>query len=143
MLISSNKPTISVDEIVEMKRFSQKDTLSRCIGLVLRFTSKCKSAIRKLEINLQPNLNVSEVEGAETALIRSIQSESFANEIHCLSRIESIRKTMKAPLYLKQFNLNLDENYIVHCRSRIGHSIVPDFWTKEIKLDFVYKRKSK
>ena len=72
MLISSNKPTMNVDEIVEIDRFSQKDKLLRCIGWALRFISNCKSAIRKSEVNLEPNLNVSEVEGAETALIRSI-----------------------------------------------------------------------
>ena len=126
MLISSNKPTTNVDEIVEIDRFSQKDKLLRCIGWVLRFISNCKSAIRKLELNLEPNLNISEVEGAETALIRLIQSESFADEITYLSRTESIRKTMKAPLYVKQFNLHLDENSIVCCRSQIGHSIVPN-----------------
>ena len=134
MLISSNKPTMNVDEIVEIDRFSQKDKLLRCIGWVLRFISNCKSAIRKSELNLEPNLNVSEVEGAETALIRSIQSESFANEINYLSRTESIRKTMKAPLYVKQFNLHLDENNIVRCRSRIGHYIVPDSGKRPILL---------
>ena len=48
MLISSNKPTMSVDEIVEIERFSQKDKLLRCIGRVLRLISNCKSAIKAL-----------------------------------------------------------------------------------------------
>ena len=86
MLISSNKPTMSADEIVEMERFSRKDILLRCFGLVSRFISTCKSAIRKSELNLEQNLNVFEVEGAETVLIQSIQSNSFANEIHYLSQ---------------------------------------------------------
>ena len=41
---------------------------------------------------------------------------------------------MKAPLYVKQFNLHLDENNIVRCRSRIGHSIVPDSVKRPILL---------
>ena len=41
---------------------------------------------------------------------------------------------MKAPLYVKQFNLHLHENNIVRCRSRIGHSIVPDSGNRPILL---------
>ena len=110
MLVSSNKQTLSIAKVVEMPRFSQKVKVLRCIGWALRFTSNSKAAIRKSNLNLEPNLKVSEVEKAETVLIQSIQNECFANEIHYLSQTESIRQTMKVPLYVKQFNLYLDEH---------------------------------
>ena len=55
ILISSNKPTMSADGIVEIERFSRIDKLLRCILSVFRFISNCKSAIRKSELNLEQN----------------------------------------------------------------------------------------
>ena len=131
MLITSNKSTTSVDKIVEMERFSQKDKLLRCIGWALRFVSNCKASVEKSNLNFEQKLTVSKVVRAEAILF---QKEAFANDLHHLSKTESIRKTMKTPLYVKQFNLRLDELNIVGSRSRIRHSIVRDTGKRPILL---------
>ena len=72
-----------------------------------------KSAILKSELNHEPWLAVSKVNEAGSMLIKSIQTDCFAKEINYLSLSESVRKGMKTPLYVNQFNLYLDENKIL------------------------------
>ena len=126
MLITGNAPMACIEKIVDLQRFSNKGKLLRCIGWVLRFVSNMKSAILKSDFNHEPTLTVSEVNEAENVLIKSIQNDCFAKEIHYLSLSESVRKGMKTPLYVNQFNLYLDKNEILRCRTRIGKSTVPD-----------------
>ena len=134
MLVSDNKPLISIEKVVDMQRFSSKGRLLRCIGWMLRFISNMKSAILKSELNHEFKLTVSEVNEAGNVLIKSIQNDCFAKEIHYLSLSESVRKGMKTPLYVNQFNLYLDQYKILRCRTRIANSIFPDSSKRPILL---------
>jgi len=134
MSVSSNKSMVSIEKVLDLERFSSKGKLIRCIGWVLRFIAKLRSAGKKHDINVEPMLSVSEVQEAENLLIRSIQNEHFGKEIHYLSLSESARKGMKPPLYVNQFNLYLDQDEILRCRSRIGRSTVSECSKRPILL---------
>ena len=126
MSISSNKSVLCVEKVLDLKRFSSKGKLIRCLGWILRFMANLKSVRKKQDRNVEPILCVSEVQEAEKLLLRSIQNEHFYKEIHYLSLSESARKGMKPPLYVSQFNLYLDQNEILRCRSRVGKSTASD-----------------
>ena len=130
--LESNKGALVVEDDQTYSKYSSTMSVSEDklkvlgIGWVLRFVSNMKSAILKSDFNHEPTLTVSEVNEAENVLIKSIQNDCFAKEIHYLSLSESVRKGMKTPLYVNQFNLYLDKNEILRCRTRIGKSTVPD-----------------
>ena len=134
MSISSNKSVLCVEKVLDLKRFSSKGKLIRCLGWILRFMANLKSVRKKQDRNVEPILCVSEVQEAEKLLLRSIQNEHFYKEIQYLSLNESARKGMKPPLYVSQFNLYLDQNEILRCRSRVGKSTVSDCSKRPILL---------
>ena len=70
-------------------------------------------------------VSVDEINEAEKVLIKSIQSNTFEKEITYLVSSEANRTKLKIPLYVNQFNLYLDDNKILRCRSRIGKCSVP------------------
>ena len=78
------------------------------------------AAIKKEDINREEMVTVSEINQAELVLVKSIQEESFPKEIHYVSSEQPIKRNVKVPLYVSQFNLYLDENNILRCRSRLG-----------------------
>ena len=100
MLMSEYKTLLCVENIVELQRFSNKDKLLRCIGWVLRFISNLKSAIKESAFNFNPTLSVFKVNKAECLLVKSIQKESFAKEIHYLSLTDSEKRGAKPPFTL-------------------------------------------
>ena len=85
MSISSNKSVLCVEKVLDLKRFSSKGKLIRCLGWILRFMANLKSVRKKQGRNVEPILCVSEVQEAEKLLLRSIQNEHFYKEIHYLS----------------------------------------------------------
>ena len=131
---AENRSQPRVDKIVDLDRFSNKGKLLRTVAWVLRFTSNLKAAIKKDDINREEMVTVSEIDQAELVLVQSIQAESFSKEIHYLSSEEPIKRNLKVPLYVSQFNLYLDENNILRCRSRLGKSSILDYSKRPILL---------
>ena len=84
--MSENNTSLCVESIVELQCFSNKDKLLRCIGWVLQFISNLRSTIKESTLNFDPTLSVFEVNKAERLLVKSIQKESFAKQIHYLSQ---------------------------------------------------------
>ena len=134
MSVLNNKSMLCMEKVIDLARFSNKGKLIRCIGWVLRFIANLKSARKKCDLDVEPILNVSELQEAEKLLLKSIQNEHFSKEIHYLSLRESVRRGMKTPLYVSQFNLYLDEDEILRCRSRIGKSTISDCSKRPILL---------
>ena len=134
MSVLASKSMLYMEKVIDLKRFSNKGKLIRCIGWVLRFIANLKSARKKCDLDVEPILNVLELQEAEKLLLKSIQNEHFSKEIHYLSLSESVRRGMKTPLYISQINLYLDEDEILRCRSRIEKSTVSDCSKRPILL---------
>ena len=121
-------------KVIELERFSDKGKLLRTIAWVYRFINNAKSAIKQETVNKEAVLSVSEINSAENALVKFIQMENFETEIKYLLLSPSARNNVKTPSYVNQFNLYIDENGIVRCRSRINKAIMPDAGKRPIFL---------
>ncbi|XP_065067415.1 uncharacterized protein LOC135692987, partial [Rhopilema esculentum] len=114
------------EELIDIMRFNDKGKLVRSFGWVISFFSNLKSAVQGTEINRSEGLSAPEIQRAETVLIRSVQHESFSSEIKYLLSSESGKKGTKTPLYINQFNLFLDKDMILRCRTRVGKSTIAE-----------------
>ena len=120
ILTTENKLPPRLENIIDFDRHSNKGRILRTVAWVLRFVSNLKAAVSKGDINREQIASVSEISQAEMILIRSIQREAFAKEIRYLSSKEALKRNLKVPSYVSQFNLFLDESNILRCRSRLG-----------------------
>ena len=118
MLVSDISSQPRIDKILDLSRFSTKGKLLRTIAWVMRFVSNLKSAREKSQLNKEEQVSVSEANNAENCLIRSIQSEAFSSEIAYLDS----KSTTKPPLRVSQFNLFLDENRVLRCKTRVSNA---------------------
>lgn len=123
-----------IDEVIKLERFSDKGRLLRTLAWVLRFVSNLKHSVQKEEVNKEKMVSVSEVNAAEIMLVRSIQNESFAKEIVYLLSSPTGRNHVKIPLYVNQFNLYLDDNSILRCRTRVSKASIAESSKKPILL---------
>ena len=118
-------------EIIDIDRFSNKNKLVRTFAWVLQFLTNLRN---KGERHHTSNLSMSEIENEEKKLIASIQGEAFEHEIKYLTLRKQEREPGKMPLYVNQFNLYIDEDTILRCRSRISKANVPDDSKRPILL---------
>lgn len=72
------------------------------------------------EVRRNEQLRGHEINLAETYWIRTIQANSFANEIQFLWN-----RNQPKPRQVEQFLLFLDKNQMLHCRRRINNSSLP------------------
>ena len=120
MAITEGSMQPRIHQVVDTSRFSSKGKLLRTIAWVKRFANNLRSKISKQETNIQENLKVAEINEAEILLIRSIQSEAFPKEISYLVG----GAASKPPLHVNQFNLFLDNNNVLRCRTRVGNASI-------------------
>ena len=128
MISAATKAQLS--NVFEMSRFSSKGKLLRTLAWVLRFIKNLKSVVIKKPLNLERQVSATETEDAEKMLIRSIQGDTFRQEIEYLQS----NKGQKPPLYITQFNLFLDEDKLLRCRTRINKASVVESGKQPILL---------
>ena len=116
---SVEKELPRLQNVIQIDRFSSKLKLIRTFSWVLRFVENLKLTVKGEQLNQDLDFSAKELEGAEITLLRSVQSESFTNEILFLTGTQSNTKGFKPTALVKQFNLFLDENGILRARSRV------------------------
>ena len=120
---SSENPAVSrIGEVVDIQRFSTKGKLLRTISWVLRFISNLRASLKSQTKNMEEQASVDEINNAEKILIRSIQGEHFKTEISYLEACKANKTGLRVPLYVNQFNLFLDQDEILRCRTRVNKS---------------------
>lgn len=100
----------SAHQIVDANRYSSYKKLLRITAYVLRFVRR--STERSLELNAE------EIRSAEELWIKSIQNQSFSEKV---CHLMSTRKS-PVPVFVRQFDLYLDDKGIVRCKGRIQNS---------------------
>ncbi len=115
----SKSQDYKLSDIIDIRRFSSKYRLIRTVAWLLRFINNAKN---KRNRNSEIQLSTTEVEKAEKVTIESIQRESFKNEISYLEMKDKGKNEGRIPLYVNQFNLYLDNDKILRCRSRIKNA---------------------
>ena len=132
MVSTGTDPDVQLSNVFDISRFSSKGKLLRTFSWVLRFIQNLKSAVQKTQLNKSNMVSVSETNNAEMILIRSIQSRAYRKEIQFL--LSSNNSDTKPPLYVTQFNLFVDHEQVLRCRTRINKSSVLDAGKQPILL---------
>ena len=132
MVNSGDEIPPQINEVLQLSSYSTKGRLLRVLSWVLRFINNLKATVQEKSLNLEQQISVTEMEIAETKLIRSIQSEAFEKEINFITTPSN--KDKKAPLYVTQFNLLIDEDKLLRGRTRICKSSVIDSGKQPILL---------
>ena len=119
-------------EIIAIERFSSKTRLLRTMAWALRFIAKLKAKISKSKLDTEHELYTltsREIEQAETVILKQVQSESFVAEIEFLKDRKG-----KPPKLVHDFDLFLDEEGILRCKTRLQKAPVIDTSKRPILL---------
>ena len=130
MVISRSNKGNQVNNVFDISRFSTRGKLLRTLAWVHRFIDNLKLAVNKKSLNKECIISVTEFNNAETKFTKSIQGVAFNKEIEYL---QSSRNS-KPPIYVSQFNLILDKQNILRCRSRISNASVIESCKQPILL---------
>ena len=104
-------------------RYSSWKKLLRVTAYVLQFLGKA-DAKRNCELEAE------QIQSAEELWIKSIQCQSFLEEVcHLMTT-----KGTPVPLLLRQFKLYLDEKGLMRCRGRIQNSLLNQEFKKPMML---------
>ena len=106
----------NLHKILDCSCFATLKSLLRTIGYVLRFI---KARRRGTPNNSTINLSATELDHAEMCWIRCVQSQSFKEEIQCLSNGDQ-----PGSIRVRQFGLFLDHG-VLKCHGRINNSSLP------------------
>lgn len=122
MHASDNQSICQVAQILAFQRFSSKGKLVRTMAWALRYISNLKASLKSQTLNIEDQVSVDEINNAEKILIKSIQGEYFKVEIGYLEACKAKKTGLKVPLYVQQFNLFIDHEGILRCRTRVNKS---------------------
>jgi hypothetical protein len=106
------------DDIIDqlLRRYSCWFRLRRAVAWIRRFITKTKDVTQK------GPLQVSELEGAERAIVRYIQNQTYSKEIHCLSQGQKI----PAQSTIHQLQPVLDDEGILRVGGRLRFAPLSD-----------------
>ena len=103
-------------------KFSGKTRILRAVAWVCRFIFNLRQSVKKLKLN-EGILTTEKLEESEKVIIRVIQSEVFAAELNYLTEKSG---TTKPTNYIKEFNLFLDEDHLLRCKTKLRHAEIPE-----------------
>ena len=122
LMTNEEQPAVlDLTKVIHIDRFSSLRKLLRVTSYVLRFLDalKTKKLDKRTVARRSEHLTSSEVKQAELLWIRSLQGQSFSNEI---SFISSGKDKSTMPVYVKQFGLFLDDDHILRCNGRLNNA---------------------
>ena len=133
VMVNSEEPvSLNLENVFDIRKYSSKGKLLRTLSWVLRFLDNLKARLSCKSINKENEISADETCRAEMVIVKSIQNKAFKIELQYLSKDN--KSQSKAPLYVDQFNLFLDEHGVLRCRSRVNKSSVIDSGKNPILL---------
>ena len=121
-LVTNNAQSSGWDlsKVVEVDHFSSLKKLLRVTAYIMRFINALKTKQGGQSANSIPKeLSASEVKLAELMWVKSIQGQSFSNEI---SFVATGNARTVAPAYVQQFGLFLDDDHVLRCKGRLNNA---------------------
>ena len=121
-LVTNNAQSSGLDlsKVVEVDHFSSLKKLLRVTAYVMRFINALKIKQGGQSANSIPiELSASEVKLAELMWVKSIQGQSFSNEI---SFVATGNARTVAPAYVQQFGLFFDDDHVLRCKGRLNNA---------------------
>lgn len=110
--------TTSTKSVFDIDRFSSLQKLIRVTVYVQRFITNLRNATKRKH----GIISVQEQQDALTLLIRTVQNETFQDEMDCLSTSSATRRSS----LVRQLKLYLDENGILRSAGRIHNAPLED-----------------
>lgn len=117
LVTKENSAPHNISELINCNDFSDPMRLFRVPAYVLRFIDRVK-CVRKSTEEVTKELTANEINRAKSVWIRTIQNNSFTNELEFL---KSDNQRLP-PNRVRQFGLFLDENRLMRCKGRIEHA---------------------
>ena len=113
---------LELSDVIIIDRFNSLKKLLRVTCYVLRFVDALKTAkLDKRTVTGSLNHSTSSrIRQAGLPWIRSLQGQSFSNEI---SLVSSGKERSTTPVYVKQFGLLLDHDHILRCKGRLNNAL--------------------
>ena len=113
LITTSQVQLIGAHQIIDATHYSSWKKLLRVTAYVLRL-------VKRTNVKRSLELKAEEIRSAEELWIKSIQFQSFPEEVcHMITSGKT-----PAPLLVRQFNLYLDEKGLIRCRGRIQNSLL-------------------
>ena len=122
-LVNCQEHTRMVDftAIIDTKKYSSLTQLLRISSYVLRFIGNLKAKLSGNTNQVVQELSATEIKQAEWYWIKTIQANSFEDEIKFLTKKSQL---LPAPR-VKQFGLYLDDVGILRCKGRLNNADLP------------------
>lgn len=108
-----------VDQIIDIRRFSDVTKLIRVTAFVIKFINKLKNRTLENHKGEMEDLTTIELKDAENLWIQSVQASSFTDELSFLTRKNS---KSTPPIRVPQLGLFLDDNGIIRCKGQITNA---------------------
>ena len=122
-LVNCQEHTRMVDftAIIDTKKYSSLTQLLRISAYVLRFIRNLRAKLSGNANQVVQELSATEVKQAEWYWIKTIQANSFEDEIKFLTK----KSQLSPPPRVKQFGLYLDDVGILRCKGRMNNADLP------------------
>ena len=122
-LVNCQEHTRMVDftAIIDTKKYSSLTQLLRISAYVLRFIRNLRAKLSGNANQVVQELSATEVKQAEWYWIKTIQGNSFEDEIKFLTK----KSQLSPPPRVKQFGLYLDDVGILRCKGRLNNADLP------------------
>ena len=122
-LVNCQEHTRMVDftAIIDTKKYSSLTQLLRISAYVLRFIRNLGAKLSGNANQVVQELSATEVKQAEWYWIKTIQANSFEDEIKFLTK----KSQLSPPPRVKQFGLYLDDVGILRCKGRLNNADLP------------------
>lgn len=115
---TSEKLSQRVRPFIDISRVCSLHKLIRITGYVLRFIRNIRETTENRQYGF---LSVTDRENALNIIIKSVQQETFPDEIDCLNSSSTKRTTL-----VRQLKLYLDDNGLLRCAGRIHNAPVEE-----------------
>ena len=133
VMVNSAKEENELSNIIDISGSSSKGMLLRTIAWVLRFIQNVQAAANNKRLNKENILSASGIDNAELHLIRFIQSQAFKAELNYLSSLGS-KINKRPPSYVSHFNLFLDKEQVLRCRTHLNKASISESSKQPILL---------
>ena len=111
-------PLVDFTAIIDTKKYSSLTQLLRISAYVLRFIGNLKAKLSGNTNQVVQALSANEVKQAEWYWIKTVQGNSFEDEIKFLRK----KSQLLPPPRVKQFGLYLDDIGFLRCKGRLNNN---------------------
>jgi len=126
VLIVPSSTASQLEKVIDCSRFGNLNRLVRVTAYVYRFVNALRKAVSSCHTRRDLQLHPDELHEAETLWVRHVQFQMFPKELQYLEKKswQDDQVGLVAPVYVKQFQIYLDDDRLMKCRGRINNAAI-------------------